>query len=85
VAPPDGDGVVRIRRETKGRGGKAVTVISGVPLVGDDLKALGKQLKKKCGVGGAVKGSEIEIQGDQREKIKIELEKRQFIVKYSGG
>lgn len=82
---PEGDGVVRIRRETKGRGGKAVTVISGVPLAGAELKALGKALKQKCGVGGAIKGSDIEIQGDQRELIKEELEKRQFQVKFSGG
>jgi translation initiation factor 1 len=49
------------------------------------LKALGKALKQKCGVGGAIKGSDIEIQGDQRELIKEELEKRQFQVKFSGG
>ena len=82
---PEGDGIVRIRRETKGRGGKAVTVISGIPLAADDLKVLAKALKKKCGVGGSIKGHEIEIQGDQRETIKEELEKRDFQVKFSGG
>ena len=54
-----GDGVVRIRRETKGRGGKAVTVIAGIPEHLDTLKTLCKQLKKRCGVGGAVKGGQI--------------------------
>jgi translation initiation factor 1 len=80
-----GDGVVRIRRETKGRGGKAVTVISGVPLAPDELKTLAKALKQKCGVGGAVKGGEIEIQGDQRSTLQSELEGRGYTVKLAGG
>ena len=80
-----GDGIVRLRRETKGRGGKAVTVITGVPLAGAELKALAKALKQKCGVGGAVKGNDIEIQGDQRDVLKAELEKRGFQVKIAGG
>ena len=80
-----GDGVVRLHRETKGRGGKAVTVVTGVPLAGTELKALAKTLKQKCGVGGALKGENIEIQGDQRATIKAELEKRGFQVKLSGG
>ena len=80
-----GDGIVRLRRETKGRGGKAVSVVSGVPLVGNDLKTLAKALKQRCGVGGAVKGDEIEIQGDQREILRTELEKRGYTVKFSGG
>lgn len=76
---------MRLRRETKGRGGKAVSIVSGVPLVGAELKALAKALKQKCGVGGAVKGDDIEIQGDQREILKSELEKRGYTVKFSGG
>ena len=80
-----GDGVVRIQRETKGRGGKAVTVISGVPLNGNALKDLAKQLKKRCGVGGSVKDDRIEIQGDQREVLQAELHKRGYPVKLSGG
>ena len=80
-----GDGVVRIRRETKGRGGKAVTTISGIPLAGPELKTLAKELKKKCGVGGAVKEGLIEIQGDQRALLQSELEKRGFTVKLAGG
>jgi translation initiation factor 1 len=80
-----GDGVVRLRRETKGRGGKAVTIVSGVPLAPDALKALAKTLKQKCGVGGAVKNTDIEIQGDQRAVLKPTLEKLGYTVKLAGG
>ncbi len=80
-----GDGIIRIRRETKGRGGKAVTVVDGLPLAEKELKALAKELKKRCGVGGSLKGMEIEIQGDQRDTLKLELEKRGYSVKLSGG
>ncbi len=80
-----GDGIVRLHRETKGRGGKAVTIIKGLPLSGAALKSLASELKKKCGVGGALKDDTIEIQGDQRELLKEELEKRGYPVKISGG
>jgi translation initiation factor 1 len=80
-----GDGIVRLHRETKGRGGKAVTLVTGVPLAGPELKALARELKQKCGVGGALKGDVIEIQGDQRTPIRAELEKRGFTVKIAGG
>ncbi|MEH6581729.1 MAG: translation initiation factor Sui1 [Halioglobus sp.] len=80
-----GDGIVRLRRETKGRGGKAVSIVSGVPLAGAELKALAKALKQRCGVGGAVKGSEIEIQGDQRDILLAELQKLGYTVKIAGG
>ncbi len=80
-----GDGVVRIRRETKGRGGKAVTVIEGIPLPPPELKALAKELKKRCGVGGSTREETIEIQGDARELCKQELERRGYTVKLSGG
>lgn len=80
-----GDGVVRLQRETKARGGKAVTVITGIPLAGSELKTLAKALKQKCGVGGAVKDGNIEIQGDQRQVLKTELEKRGYTVKIAGG
>lgn len=82
---PKGDGIVRIRRETAGRNGKGVTTISGVPLDDEGLKNLAKQLKQLCGTGGALKDGVIEIQGDMREKLKTELEKRGFTVKLAGG
>lgn len=82
---PAGDGIVRVARESKGRGGKVVTLISGVPLVGPELKTLAKELKQKCGVGGALKDDIIEIQGDQRDLLVSELSKRGFIVKKVGG
>lgn len=82
---PQGDGIVRLRRETAGRSGKGVTTISGVPLAESELKALAKQLKQVCGTGGSVKAGVIEIQGDMREKLKLELEKRGFTVKLAGG
>ncbi|MCB1705322.1 MAG: translation initiation factor Sui1 [Halioglobus sp.] len=80
-----GDGIVRLHRETKGRGGKAVTLVKGLPLSGDALKTLATQLKKKCGVGGALKDDVVEIQGDQRTLLKTELEKLGYTVKIAGG
>lgn len=82
---PAGDGVVRVARESKGRGGKVVTLVSGIPLIGPELKTLAKELKQKCGVGGALKDGVIEIQGDQRDLLVAELGKRGFTVKKSGG
>lgn len=84
-SPPTGDGIVRIRRETSGRNGKGVTTISGIPVDDAELKNIAKQLKQFCGTGGAVKDGVIEIQGDQRDKIKIELESRGYTVKLAGG
>jgi len=80
-----GDGIVRIRRETKGRKGKGVITISGLALDASDLKKLAKDLKKLCGCGGSVKDGIIEIQGDNREVIKGFLEKKNFTVKLAGG
>ena len=80
-----GDGIVRVQRQTKGRGGKAVTVVQGLPLDGQALKSLARELKKKCGVGGAVKGADIEIQGDCRAVLQEELEKKGYRVKLAGG
>lgn len=79
------DGTVRIRRETKGRKGKGVITISGLPLQEAELKALAKELKQKCGTGGSVKEGVIEIQGDQREVVKAELERKGYRVKLAGG
>jgi translation initiation factor 1 len=82
---PGGDGVVRVRRETKGRKGKGVTLVTGVPLDETELKELGKQLKAKCGAGGTVKDGVIEIQGDHRDALLEELGKRGWRVKRAGG
>jgi translation initiation factor 1 len=83
--PYEGDGIVRIQRETKGRKGKGVTLITGVPLPDKELKKLAKELKQRCSTGGAIKAGCIEIQGDQRQIIKELLEGKGFTVKLSGG
>jgi translation initiation factor 1 len=80
-----GDGVVRVRRETQGRGGKTVTTISGVPLAGEALAQLASELKRRCGTGGTAKDGVIEIQGDHRDVLVAELERRGFTVKRAGG
>lgn len=82
---PAGDGIVRLHRETKGRKGKGVTVISGLGLDEQQLKSLAKTLKQLCGTGGSVKDDHIEIQGDQREKLKAHLEAQGHKVKIAGG
>ncbi len=83
--PPEGDGIVRVSRETKGRKGKGVTLITGLPLRGNELKTLAKNLKQRCGTGGAVKDGVIEIQGDQRDLLVEELQKQGWTVKRAGG
>lgn len=80
-----GDGIVRISRETKGRKGKGVTLITGVQGSEDDLKTLCKKLKQLCGTGGTVRQGVIEIQGDLRQKIAAELESAGHKVKLAGG
>ena len=80
-----GDGVVRLRRETKGRKGSGVTLITGLPADPELLKKLAKQLKMKCGSGGAIKNGVLEIQGDHRQQLLAELEKEGYKVKLSGG
>jgi translation initiation factor 1 len=82
---PPGDGVVRVRRETGGRGGKTVTAIHGVGLAEDQLKRLAGELKRLCGTGGTVKDGAIEIQGDHRARIVAALEQRGYTVKLAGG
>ena len=84
-AVPAGDGVVRVQRETKGRKGKGVTLITGVPLGSLELMQLGKDLKTRCGSGGTVKDGVIEIQGDHCELVLSLLKPRGWIVKRSGG
>jgi len=80
-----GDGIVRVRRETKGRRGKAVTVITGVPLAGQELKALARELKGRCGTGGTLREGGIEIQGDHRDLLVSLLEERGWVVRRAGG
>jgi translation initiation factor 1 len=84
-SPQQGDGVVRINRQTKGRKGSGVCLITGMDLGGAELKKLAKQLKKKCGSGGAVKNGVIEIQGDHREVLVDALIKLGFRAKLAGG
>jgi len=79
------DGMVRLRREVKGRGGGTVIAISGVPLAEADLKDLAGSLKKRCGCGGTVKNGVIEIQGDHRDTLLLELQSRGYRVKLAGG
>jgi len=76
---------VRIRRESKGRGGKSVSIINGLPLSPVELKGLLKKLKGSLGCGGTVKGSELEIQGDHREQLLLLLEKEGHKARLSGG
>ncbi|NOH69428.1 stress response translation initiation inhibitor YciH [Vibrio rotiferianus] len=82
---PKGDGVVRIQRQTKGRKGKGMCIITGLDLEDTALKLLAAELKKVCGCGGSVKDGNIEIQGDARDKIKAHLEKKGMTVKLAGG
>lgn len=80
-----GSGKVRVRREVKGRGGKAVTVVTGLPLNSEELGALSKGIKRMLGVGGAVKQGNIEIQGDHVERVLDALKKEGFSAKKGGG
>jgi len=73
VVLPQGDGTARVSRSTKGRGGKCVSLITGLQLGTDELNNLAKHLKQKCSSGGTVKDGVIEIQGDHRELIVKEL------------
>ena len=84
AAPPT-DGIVRVLRETKGRGGKAVTVVRGVAGDAAALQRLGQQLKAACGSGGTVKDGSIEIQGDHVEKVMDLLRQRGLQVRRAGG
>ncbi|MEQ4531900.1 MAG: stress response translation initiation inhibitor YciH [Mixta sp.] len=85
AARPKGDGIVRIQRQTSGRKGKGVCVITGLDLDDAELNKLAAELKKKCGCGGAAKEGVIEIQGDKRDEIKALLEAKGFKVKLAGG
>ena len=82
---PTGDGIVRVSRETKGRGGKAVTLVKGLALDEAALVAVGKQLKAVCGSGGTVKDGVVEVQGDHCDRVITALQKMGHKVKRAGG
>jgi translation initiation factor 1 len=76
---------VRVGRETKGRAGRGVTTVSGLPLTGAQLEDMAAKLKKRCGSGGTVREGVIEIQGEHRDTIVAELLKSGWQAKKSGG
>ena len=80
-----GAGAVRVARATQGRGGKVVSVITGLPLGEAELATLAADLKKRCGSGGTVRDGLIEIQGEHRDTLVAELVKRGFAARRSGG
>ena len=80
-----GDGTVRVSRESKGRGGKTVTVVRGLALDAPTLAALGKCLRSACGAGGTVKGAVLEVQGDHAERVIELLQAQGWTVKRAGG
>ncbi|HEV7431800.1 MAG TPA: translation initiation factor Sui1 [Steroidobacteraceae bacterium] len=80
-----GSGVVRVSRVTQGRGGKAVSVITGLPLEAAALAALARELKQRCGSGGTVREGMIEIQGEHRDTLVAELVQRGYAARRAGG
>jgi len=84
-AAPQGDGAVRISRETQGRGGKAVTLVRGLVLDDTALAALGKRLRSACGAGGTLKDGVIEVQGDHVDRLVALLQAEGWRVKRAGG
>ena len=82
---PAGDGVVRVSRESKGRGGKTVTLVKGLALDAEALAALAKRLKTACGSGGAIKDGVVEVQGDHGDKVIAVLQAEGHKVKRAGG
>ena len=84
-ARPHGDGIARIRRETGGRGGKTVTVVSGLNLDEAGLVGLSKRLKAACGTGGTVRDGVLELQGDHRDQLAALLAKEGFATRRAGG
>ena len=84
AAARESDGIVRVGRSTRGRRGKVVSTVTGVPGAPDELTALAGELKRRCGTGGAVKDGVIEIQGEHRDTLVEELERRGFRVKRAG-
>jgi translation initiation factor 1 len=84
-AAPRGDGAVRVSRDSKGRGGKTVTLVRGLPLDEAALQALGKRLRSACGAGGTVKDGVLEVQGDHCERVLAWLQAEGFAAMRAGG
>ncbi|MES2714163.1 MAG: translation initiation factor Sui1 [Pseudomonadota bacterium] len=84
-ARPAGDGTVRVSRETKGRGGKAVTLVRGLPLDDAALDALGKRLRTACGSGGTCKNGVLEVQGDHVDRLLALLQAEGHHARRAGG
>ena len=82
---PTAAGAVRVARQIQGRAGKAVTLISGLPLGAGELATLAGELKRRCGSGGTVREGTIEIQGEHRDTLVAELQRRGYAAKRSGG
>jgi translation initiation factor 1 len=78
-------GAVRVMKQVAGRGGKVVSVITGLPLNDQQLAQLATELKRCCGSGGSVQAGNIEIQGDHRDRLVAELMRRGFSAKRAGG
>jgi translation initiation factor 1 len=85
LAANNGPAKIRVAREVAGRGGKGVTVITGLPLNAADLEELAGKLKRSCGAGGAVRGERIEIQGEHRDRLVAELARLGYDAKRAGG
>lgn len=82
---PSRDGIVRISRESKGRKGKTVTLVKGIPLPRTELALLCKELKRQCGTGGTLKSDIIELQGEQWDRLNRIFKQRGWVVKRVGG
>ena len=85
ISLPPNQQTIYLHRDSKGRGGKTVTLVKKLVLSEDDLKELAKKLKQVCGSGGTIKDDTIEIQGEHREKIAEALIKLGYKVKIAGG
>jgi translation initiation factor 1 len=85
AAHPKGDNVVRVSLDRKGRGGKSVTLVTGLPGTDEELKAISAELKRRCGTGGTLKDGVIEIQGDHRDNILTALQSKGIRAKKAGG
>ena len=82
---PAGEQKVRVGRETAGRGGKGVTVVTGLALAPADLETLAGELKRACGAGGGIRDGKIEVQGEHRDRLVAELIRRGYPAKRAGG